>query len=81
MVAPNGSDGAPPLAPGELTAWMSGGRLTLVWFPPYGGAAPDGYVVDVGTATGVTNIVQMTVRATNALIYYGVPPGFYFVRE
>lgn len=79
VVAPSGSDGAPPLAPGELTGWMSGGRLTLVWFPPYGGAAPDGYVVDVGTATGVTNVVQMTVRS-NALIYYGVPPGFYFVR-
>jgi hypothetical protein len=79
VVAPNGSDGAPPFAPGELTGWMSGGRLTLVWFPPYDGAAPDGYVVDVGTATGGTNIVQMGVSA-NALTYYGVPPGFYFVR-
>ncbi|MGE0464310.1 MAG: carboxypeptidase regulatory-like domain-containing protein [Vicinamibacterales bacterium] len=79
VVAPDGSDGAPPLAPGDPTGWMSGGRLTLVWFPPYEGPRPDRYVVDVGTATGVTNVVQMVVGA-NALIYYGVPPGVYFVR-
>ncbi|MGE3886031.1 MAG: carboxypeptidase regulatory-like domain-containing protein [Vicinamibacterales bacterium] len=80
IVASDGSDGAPPQAPYIIEGWMSGSRLTLTWHDSdWGGATPTSYVVEAGSATGVTNITSITV-GQRALTFNPVPNGFYFVR-
>jgi len=77
VVSANGS--APPGAPERVTGWMSGQRLTLTWADAPEGGTPSSYVVEAGSATGVTNIAVLPV-GTRALTYIPVPAGFYFVR-
>jgi len=66
----------PPTPP---FAWMSGRRLTLTWGGPAAGVEPTGYLVEVGTAAGLTNIGSALVSG-RFLTYDPVPDGFYFIR-
>jgi len=81
IVASDGSDGAPPQAPYIIEGWMSGSRLTLTWHDSDGGGGtPTRYVVEAGSATGVTNIASLSVVGQRALTFNPVPNGFYFLR-
>ena len=71
--------GSPLPVPSNPQAWMSGSRLTLTWSAPYPAAAVTGYVVEAGSAPGLTDIAAIGLNS-RALTVYAVPPGNYFVR-
>lgn len=64
-------------APTSLIAGVVGRDVTLAWAPPGGGA--DGYLIDVGSAPGLSDIGTISTPAT-ALTALGVAPGVYHVR-
>jgi hypothetical protein len=70
---------AAPGAPQSVDATMVGRRLVLWWWPPIDGGTPSDYVVEAGSATGLTNIATLPVGA-RAFTYDPVPNGFYFLR-
>jgi hypothetical protein len=70
-----------PEAPNVLTANVVGSQVTLTWSAPTGGDPPSSYVLEAGTARGLSDLVNadlgsaaMFFSATN------VPGGTYFVR-
>jgi 5-hydroxyisourate hydrolase-like protein (transthyretin family) len=68
-----------PEAPNGVQAFMVDGLLTMTWLQPQRGGPATGYLVEAGSASGLTNIG--TVRASGrSLTFPGVPPGFYFLR-
>lgn len=68
-----------PERPGTLRASGSGNSVTLRWSAPSSGTAPAGYIVEVGSAAGLSNIGRFNVGATTTLSTT-VPPGTYYVR-
>ena len=75
-----GADGSAPLQPPRnAVAFMSGGRLTLTWEAPAVGGTPSGYVVEAGSAAGLSNIASLPVNGTS-FSFDLVPPGYYFLR-
>ena len=71
--------GSPLPVPTNPQSWMSGSRLTLTWSAPYPAVAVTGYVVEAGSAPGLTDIATIGLNS-RALTVYAVPPGNYFVR-
>jgi predicted phage tail protein len=70
---------SPPEAPTGLQAFMQDGLLTMTWLQPNRGGPATGWVVDAGSASGLTNIGSVPVTG-RSLTFPGVPPGFYFLR-
>ncbi|MEZ5291337.1 MAG: carboxypeptidase regulatory-like domain-containing protein [Vicinamibacterales bacterium] len=68
-----------PDAPYNVEPAVIAGRLTLTWLPPDHGPRPTSYLLEVGTAAGLSNIGVLPVAA-NLFQFDGVPPGVYFVR-
>jgi hypothetical protein len=65
--------------PASLVAGVVGRDVTLAWDPPGGGA--DGFLIDVGSAPGLTDIATIPAPGmTPTLTAVGVPPGVYHVR-
>lgn len=75
----NGDGAGSPNAVPSLTAWMSGRRLNLLWSDSSLGERPTNYLVDVGSAAGLSNIASLSVT-TRSFSYEPVPDGFYFLR-
>jgi hypothetical protein len=73
------SSASPPAAPSNLGGWMAGPRLTLTWSAPSAPAGLTGYVVQAGSATGLTDITTIAVNA-RSLAVVPVAEGFSFVR-
>ena len=69
---------SPPLS---LSAAVNGNVVVLSWSPPASGGPVITYVIDVGTAPGVTNLLSFnTGNALTSLTVPGVPNGTYYVR-
>jgi len=68
-----------PEAPNSVQAFMQDGLLTMTWLQPARGGPATGYIVEAGSATGLTNIGSVTVPG-RSLTFANVPPGFYFLR-
>lgn len=68
-----------PQPPTSPLAWTAGGRLTFTWSAPTTGPAPTDFVLEAGTAIGLSNIAVVPVSG-RAFTFEGVPPGFYFLR-
>lgn len=82
MVAVPGATGPcpePPHAPTNLNAAVSGTTVTLTWQPAPTGCPASGYVVQAGSAPGLSDLAVFNVGNTTVL---SVPaqPGFYYVR-
>ena len=58
---------------------MSGSRLTLTWRRPESPARVSSFIVEAGSATGLTNIASIVVSG-QALTFVPVPAGYYFLR-
>ncbi|MEZ5293881.1 MAG: fibronectin type III domain-containing protein [Vicinamibacterales bacterium] len=72
---------APPGPPGGLVGTVSGQLLSLSWQPPSSGGAVDGYVLEAGTAPGLSNIGAIPLPPSPTAIQApGVPPGTYYLR-
>jgi subtilisin-like proprotein convertase family protein len=70
-----------PGAPGALTAAVAGSTVVLSWVAPVSGSAPTTYVLEAGSASGVSNIVVYpTGNTATSYTAPGVAAGVYFVR-
>jgi hypothetical protein len=70
-----------PNAPTALVASSSGSSVTLQWNAPSGGCAPSFYIIEAGSAPGLSNLA--TVNTSNAATTFsanGVGSGTYYVR-
>jgi hypothetical protein len=71
----------PPGPVTGLTAQVSGRNVLLQWTRPASGPSPNGYVIEAGTAPGLSDLGQFpTGSASEFVIVAGVPPGTYYVR-
>ena len=78
LIVHGDGSGSPSVLP-ELTAWMSGRRLNMTWYDPGTGERPTDYVVEAGSAPGLSNIASIVV-STRSFSFDSVPNGFYFLR-
>lgn len=70
----------PPSPPLNLSHAVSGSTVTFTWQAPAAGT-PTSYVLEAGSATGLSNIAVFdTGNANTAFVVNGVPPGAYYVR-
>ncbi|MBI3492851.1 MAG: fibronectin type III domain-containing protein [Acidobacteria bacterium] len=69
-----------PDAPSSLIATSSGSSVTLTWTAPASGPAPSEYVIEAGTATGLSNLANTEVGSTPSYVATGIGAGTYFVR-
>jgi hypothetical protein len=79
-IAVVGGAPVPPGRPFNLEATVTGSSVLLSWAAPTIGTGPFQYVVEVGTAPGLSNIMVTPASATTSLSAAGVPPGVYYVR-
>jgi hypothetical protein len=70
----------PPGAPSGLAVTVSGSTVGLTWLAPTTGGAPEGYAIQVGSASGLANLGTFAVGPTTAFSASGIPPGTFFVR-
>jgi len=75
-----GGGGVVPAPPTGLTASVSGRVISLSWVPPATGAAPTGYVVDVGTISGSANLGSFDTGSTATSVSGAVGAGRYYIR-
>src|SRR5437899_1244029 len=70
-----------PGVPSNLFGSVSGSVVTLNWSAPASGDAPTSYVVQAGTAAGLSDITSFdTGTAATSLAVFNVPAGTYFIR-
>jgi hypothetical protein len=79
-IYPSGLPNQPPGAPLNLSGVAVGTTVTLAWNQPAIGGSVSTYVIEAGTASGLSNVVSAAVGQITSLGVGGVPPGFYFVR-
>jgi TonB family protein len=74
--------GTPPpsgvLPPSNLQASVAGNLLTLTWHAP--STAAGAYVIEAGTAVGLSDIAIVQVTSTPTSLTASVPNGTYFIR-
>jgi hypothetical protein len=78
MIVTVPASATPPNAPGTLTASVAGGVVTLQWGAAAGNATT--YVVEAGTASGLTNIGAFATGHLDTQFTTAAPAGTYFVR-
>jgi hypothetical protein len=72
---------AAPSAPSGLSGTVTGSTVTLTWIAPVGGDAPSSYIVQAGSASGLSDLANFDTGTTaTTLAVLGVPAGTYFVR-
>ena len=70
-----------PLAPTALAATVSGSSVALAWQAPAGGCPATAYVVQAGSAPGLSNLANISTGSpSTTFAASGVGPGLYFVR-
>jgi hypothetical protein len=68
-------------APTGLTYYFSGGQLTLTWNAPLIGDRPTSYVIEAGSASGLSDLAIYDTRTSfTTLTIVGVQPNTYYVR-
>jgi hypothetical protein len=71
---------SPPGPPNFTSVQVSGATVTLNWVAPSSGA-PTSYIVEAGSATGLSNLaVANTGSSATSVSFGGVPSGTYYVR-
>jgi hypothetical protein len=77
---PSGSGcAAAPNAPTNFTANASGNNVFLAWTAPIGGCPPTGYVVQAGSAPGLSNIAIVNVGGATSVSAFALS-GTYYIR-
>lgn len=68
-------------APGPVpwfSAYMNGNTVSLDWDKPSGNIAR--YILEVGSASGLSNILTTTIAAPTTFLEAVAPPGIYYLR-
>jgi titin len=68
-----------PHAPTELVSSGTSGEVSLSWSAPRGGPPPAGYVIEAGSAPGLTDLASLSVGNVTSFTTTA-PPGLYYVR-
>lgn len=68
-----------PTKPHSLSASGSGSTVDLRWIPGAGGAPPTGYVIEAGSAPGLSDLAVLPVGNAPQFVTTA-PPGVYYVR-
>ncbi|HQZ37484.1 MAG TPA: fibronectin type III domain-containing protein [Vicinamibacterales bacterium] len=68
-----------PTKPHSLSASGSGSTVDLRWIPGAGGAPPAGYVIEAGSASGLSDLAVLPVGNVPQFVTTA-PPGVYYVR-
>jgi hypothetical protein len=73
---------APPAAPTNLTASVTGTAVTFAWSPSAGGGAVTGYTLLAGVTPGFAAPIATVPLASGSTSFAvgGVPPGTYYAR-
>jgi hypothetical protein len=71
---------ATPDTPGPLAGSVSDGVVSLLWSAPAGGAVPTSYVLEVGSASGASNLGSFDTGSSSTSMSGPLAPGQYFVR-
>jgi hypothetical protein len=81
VVVPGGGGGctSPPNAPTNLTSGVSGNVVAVAWVAPTGGCEATAYVVQAGSAPGLSDLAIVNVGAATTLSA-SAPAGTYYVR-
>lgn len=75
------TSGALPTPPTGLAATVSGSTVTLSWSPPSSGEPVTTYILEAGSAPGLSNLANLVTNSTApGLQFTGVPPGVYYLR-
>jgi hypothetical protein len=74
-----GGCGTSPGAPTNVRATITGATVALAWDAPAGACAPTSYMLQAGSAPGLSNLANSAVVGT-ALTAVGVANGTYYVR-
>ena len=74
-----GNCGTAPGIPGSLSRTVTGNQVTLNWSAPAGACPATGYVIQAGSAPGLSNLAVINVGPTTALSV-AAPAGTYYVR-
>jgi plastocyanin len=70
-----------PGAPTSLVATVSGTSVSLSWKTAAAGCTPTGYVLEAGSASGLSNLANFNTGFTvTSFSASGIAPGTYFVR-
>jgi hypothetical protein len=70
-----------PAAPSGLSGTVTGSTVTLTWTAPVGGDAPSSYIVQAGSAPGLSDLASFDTGGTaTSLAVLSVPGGTYYVR-
>jgi predicted phage tail protein len=78
-IAIGGSGCTTPFPPSSLNATVVGSLVTLNWVPPVLVGTISGYVIEVGSSSGLTNIARFASGPATVLTA-AAPSGVYFVR-
>lgn len=70
---------APPAAPTGLSGNAVGTLVSIVWAPAASGCVPTAYVLQAGSAPGLSNIALVNVGAATSLSA-SAPSGTYYIR-
>jgi parallel beta helix pectate lyase-like protein len=68
-----------PNPPMDLAGTVTARTITLIWQVPIGGLAPDGYVIEVGTAPGRVDL-SAPLPVSQRSLTANIAPGTYYFR-
>jgi hypothetical protein len=69
-----------PSNPRTLSSSVSGSTITFTWFAPSVGDPVTTYILEAGSATGLTNLANAAIGTATSYVATGVPAGTYYVR-
>lgn len=75
--------GSPPVAPTNLAAVVAGTTVTFSWQwadPDTAGRPPTSFVLQAGSAAGLTDLAQLDTRSTETRFSVVAPEGTYYTR-
>jgi VCBS repeat protein/fibronectin type III domain protein len=67
-------------APANLAASVSGNGVTLTWLAPSGDCVATSYLIEVGSASGLSNLAAISTGSSAASLSATAPNGTYYVR-